>query len=301
MPEDFYREVEPEETRSQARSTTPLQKALWPRSALDFDDLLLQPVDLCDTVEPVREGTASFQLRDDRRVSGHQPAQYLCFSASLHARTCAWSATKISPSTAGAAPTSKTFSTSRRTTGSAIIRLEQNYRSTKTILEAADAMIANNSRRKDKKLWTDAPAAGDRLLRAGDDGDEAELIARTYDRGVSTTTSGANGGLLSHQRPVAEDRRSGATRGRAYTMVDGLRYYNRDEIKDVLATCRSWSTRRRRQPVARHQHARARHRQGRDGRAGSGRARPGRRRPRRAALLGARARTTGRRRSGRSW
>ena len=75
--------------------------------------------------------------------------------AAIH-RNLASSAIPTSRSTSGAAPTCATSSTSRRTSPDAkIVKLEQNYRSTQVILDAASAVIQQNRNRKDKRLWTD--------------------------------------------------------------------------------------------------------------------------------------------------
>ena len=87
-----------------------------------------------------------------------------------------------------------------------VVLLEQNYRSTQTILDAANAVIANNFGRKPKNLWTEA-GSGDRILRfhADDEVDEAQYVAgelaRLHDPGRPPL--GGDGGLLPHQRPVA--------------------------------------------------------------------------------------------------
>ena len=140
------------------------EKALRNANALDFDDLLLEAVRLLRHDDATREAwNRRLELRHDRRVPGHQP-QPVRADAPAHAKrtaTSAWWATRTSPSIAGAAPTSATFSISSATSRAPrTIRLEQNYRSTKNILEAAGAVVANNKERKGKKLWTEA-GAGD--------------------------------------------------------------------------------------------------------------------------------------------
>ena len=93
-----------------------------------------------------------------RRVPGHEPravpALPRCWPPST--ATWRWSATTTRASTRGAARTCATSSTSSATTPIAkVVKLEQNYRSTQTILDAAHAVVSRNEGRKDKKLWTD--------------------------------------------------------------------------------------------------------------------------------------------------
>ena len=119
-----------------------------------------------------------------------------------------------------------------------VVRLEQNYRSTKRILEAANAVIRNNLDRKGKNLWTQADQ-GD-PLRVGDCGDD-----RTEARHIVaaiTETCGTEGLSLSEaavlyrtnaqSRALEEELQRG---GIPYVIVGGIRFYERREIKDLLA------------------------------------------------------------------
>src|SRR6185503_2158127 len=72
-----------------------------------------------------------------------------------------------------------------------VVRLEQNYRSTQVILDAASAVIARNRNRKDKRLYTETPGGSKvQVYRAGDDLDEAEFIARTCRRTIQGSRNG---------------------------------------------------------------------------------------------------------------
>ena len=87
-----------------------------------------------------------------------------------------------------------------------VIRLEQNYRSTKNILEAASAVVANNKERKGKWLWTDS-GAGEliQMYEAPDSENEALYIADTIEKHLATQSAGPRGGAVPHQLPVAPD------------------------------------------------------------------------------------------------
>lgn len=122
-----------------------------------------------------------------------------------------------------------------------IIKLEQNYRSSKNILDAAHAVITKNAQRSDKKLWTDA---GDglpvQLLAVGNERAESEAIIRRIRLGVD---SGQR-----HYRDYAVLYRTNAQSrsieegfvhyGVPYRVVGGVRFYDRKEIKDIMAYLR---------------------------------------------------------------
>lgn len=121
-----------------------------------------------------------------------------------------------------------------------LIRLEQNYRSTSTILSAANALIANNSDRLGKTLWTDGEQ-GDRiaLYAAFNEEDEALFIVREIRSLINQGKRLNEIGILyrsNAQSRVLEEAfmRSGI----AYTIYGGLRFFERSEIKDALAYLR---------------------------------------------------------------
>ena len=121
------------------------------------------------------------------------------------------------------------------------IVLDQNYRSTQHILDAANAVIGNNVLRQDKALWS-ALGPGDKIrrYRAGDERDEATFVANEIatlrrDRGV------APGDVAVFYRTNAQSRaleEALATRGIAYKVVGGTRFYDRREVRDALAYLR---------------------------------------------------------------
>ncbi len=125
--------------------------------------------------------------------------------------------------------------------GCTVIKLEQNYRSTKHILDAAHAIITKNAQRSDKKLWTDA---GDglpvQIMQANGEQGEAEVIIRRVRTAV--------GASLRHYHDFAVLYRTNAQSraveemfiryGVPYRIVGGVRFYDRKEIKDILAYVR---------------------------------------------------------------
>ena len=120
--------------------------------------------------------------------------------------------------------------------------LDQNYRSTQTILDAANAVIANNAARKPKNLWTDA-GRGDRIVRyhAEDEGDEATFIASTarqlHDDDAMNWRELAVLYRTNAQSRVVEEAMMRL--GVPYKVVGGTRFYDRREVKDAMAYLRA--------------------------------------------------------------
>ncbi len=122
------------------------------------------------------------------------------------------------------------------------IVLDQNYRSTQTILDAANAVIANNPDRKDKQLWSEK-GSGDRIVRyhAEDEGDEAIWVARTM-KTLHDERHGIWKDFASFYRTNAQSRvlEEALMRfGIPYKVIGGTRFYDRREVKDAMAYLRS--------------------------------------------------------------
>jgi len=124
--------------------------------------------------------------------------------------------------------------------GTRVVKLEQNYRSTKNILAVADAVIANNQQRKERTLWTEnhagEPAA---VYRGWDEHEEANFVAQTI---LKTRADGVGwDGIAVFYRTNAQSRvlEDALRRARIpYVIVGGVRFYERKEIKDTLAWLR---------------------------------------------------------------
>ena len=123
----------------------------------------------------------------------------------------------------------------------AVIPLEQNYRSTKTILDAANAVIANNVTRVPKELWTEGDAGGPIVrYRAEDEYDEAAWVATEIGR-LREFDGIDYGDVAVFYRTNAQSRALEEELVRAaisYKVVGGTRFYDRREVKDLLAYVR---------------------------------------------------------------
>ncbi len=131
-----------------------------------------------------------------------------------------------------------------------VVKLERNYRSTKTILQAAMAVVSRNRGRLGKRLWTENPV-GSRisLLEAKDERDEARWIAEEIQRLAAAAPAGGSGAVDRRRRDIAVFYRTNAQsraleealrgRGIPYRLIGALKFYERAEIKDVIAYLRA--------------------------------------------------------------
>jgi len=121
--------------------------------------------------------------------------------------------------------------------GAEVVMLEQNYRSSSTILEVANHVIQNNRNRKDKRLWTENPS-GEKIhyYRAKDEYDEARYVANTIIKATDLGVSYSDFAVL--YRTNAQSRNFEEAFIRAsipYKIIGGLKFYERMEVKDIMA------------------------------------------------------------------
>ena len=214
-------------------------KALRDANGLDFDDLLLKTVELFEQSEVVRDRySEKFRyVMVDEYQDTNRP-QYLLIQrlASRHRNLCVVGDPDQSIYKWRGADLKNILDFEHDFPEARIVKLERNYRSTQMILDAASAVIAQNRNRKEKRLYTEQ-AGGARVLyyRAGDDLDEAEFVAQTSRTALREDGDNTVAVLYrtNAQSRTLEDalRRAGI----AYKIIGGVRFYERKEIKDVLA------------------------------------------------------------------
>jgi DNA helicase-2/ATP-dependent DNA helicase PcrA len=217
-------------------------KALKDSSALDFDDLLLKTVDLFEQSERVR-AKYSEQFRFvmvDEYQDTNRP-QYLLIRrlAEVHRNLCVVGDPDQSIYKWRGADLRNILDFEEDFGDATIVKLEQNYRSTQIILDAASAVIGQNRNRKDKQLWTDRKG-GARItyFRGGDELEEADFITRTARAALADDVEATVAVLYrtNAQSRAIEDALM--REGVAYKIVGGVRFYERKEIKDALAYMR---------------------------------------------------------------
>jgi len=122
-----------------------------------------------------------------------------------------------------------------------VIRLEQNYRSTKSILDAANDVIVNNKMRKAKKLWTQNPDGETvKLIKCANDIDEAQTVVNTIAREVRDSRDYKDFAILYRTNAQSRSFEEKLVRSNIpYRIIGGINFYQRKEIKDVLAYLRT--------------------------------------------------------------
>jgi DNA helicase-2/ATP-dependent DNA helicase PcrA len=216
--------------------------ALASAGALDFDDLLLKAVELVESSDRVRRAYAEkfrYILVDEYQDTNRP--QYLLIRrlAEVHRNLCVVGDPDQSIYRWRGADLRNILDFEQDFPDAHIVKLEENYRSTQVILDAATAVISQNQNRKDKRLWT-AQTGGARILyvRAGDEIEEADFITRTV-RDFGRSGAGTAAAVLYRTNAQSRAIEDALMReGVPYRIIGGVRFYERKEIKDALAYLR---------------------------------------------------------------
>lgn len=215
------------------------QRRLQEANAVDFDDIILLTVRLLQEYEDVRDyyqRKFRYVLIDEYQDTNH--LQYLLASllAGRHENICVVGDDDQSIYRFRGATIENILNFENEYQGARLIRLEQNYRSTQCILDAANAVIANNHSRKGKKLWTEN-GQGDRvrIYEASDGVEEANYVANR----ILTDSHGRNYGdfaVLYRMNAQSNALEYALKRnGIPYQVVGGMKFFDRAEVKDMLA------------------------------------------------------------------
>ena len=253
-PQDYFLGSKDPSSERVAHIFKAYQDELRKNNAVDFDDLLLEAVRLLKFSAEVRERYQrryQYVLVDEYQDTNRPQYELMKLMAGEHKNVCAVGDEDQSIYSWRGADIRNILEFEKDFPNARIVRLEQNYRSTQIILEAAGAVVANNIRRKGKKLWTERQ--GGSLIgyyEAPDGENEALFIAdkiqaflrqaqdssETQDRGAAGVAHCAVLYRTNSQSRLVEEalRRYNVS----YTMVGGFSFYERAEIKDLLCYLR---------------------------------------------------------------
>ena len=222
-----------------ARAYKKYQDRLMENNALDFDDIICVTVRLLQEHEDVRQyyqRKFRYVLVDEYQDTNH--VQYLLTSllAGRYENICVVGDDDQSIYRFRGATIENILSFEQQYEGAKVIRLEQNYRSTQSILNAANAVIAHNIGRKGKKLWT-ANSGGDPITvyEAFDEGAEGNFVAGQIIAG-SKGKNFKDYAILYRTNAQSNAMEFALKRnGIPYRVIGGMRFFDRAEIKDMLS------------------------------------------------------------------
>ena len=245
-PQDYYLGSKDPDSERIAHIYKGYKEELRKNNAMDFDDLLLEATRLLKVSAPTREyyqRKYRYILVDEYQDTNRPQYELMKLLAGEQKNVCAVGDEDQSIYSWRGADIRNILEFEQDFPSAKIVRLEQNYRSTQIILEAAGAVVANNIRRKGKKLWTDRQ--GGSLIgyyEAPDGENEALFIAdriQKFLRESADSGDEAHCAVLyrtnSQSRLVEEALRR---YGLGYSMVGGFSFYERAEIKDLLSYLR---------------------------------------------------------------
>ena len=220
------------------------EQKLQLNNALDFDDLLMLSIKLLQENKEVREkyqDRFDYLLVDEYQDTNH--AQYLLtkFLAAKHRNICVVGDADQSIYGWRGADIQNILYFEKDYPDAKVIKLEQNYRSTQIILDAANAVIENNTGRKPKNLWTENKSGADIIyFQAVDERDEARFVIEQL-QNLQRTENKKLGDMAILYRTNTQSRifeEMLIKSGISYNMVGGLKFYERKEIKDIIAYLR---------------------------------------------------------------
>lgn len=209
-------------------------------NALDFDDIILLTVQLfeqCPDVLEHYQHLFKYILVDEYQDTNVMQYRFISLLAKEHKNLCVVGDDDQSIYKFRGATIENILNFETQFPGAAVIRLEQNYRSTQNILNAANGIIAHNTERKGKTLWT-ANGVGEKIIRkeTPDDLAEATYVVKTISDNVAKGARFSDHAVLyrtnAQSGPI---ERNLARAGIPYRIVGGLKFYDRKEVKDIIS------------------------------------------------------------------
>jgi DNA helicase-2/ATP-dependent DNA helicase PcrA len=242
-PQEVYLQSNDPKTERVAQIYAEYRKELLKANALDFDDLLLEAVRLLKASSEVREyynRRFQYVMIDEYQDTNRPQYELMRLLAGSHHNICAVGDEDQSIYSWRGADIRNILEFENDFPEAKIVRLEQNYRSTQNILQAASAMVANNLKRKGKNLWTDRQGGAKIGYYEAPDGENEALFAADYIakylRQAADDGETPRAAILyrtnSQSRLFEEAMRRYQLK---YHVVGGFSFYERAEIKDLIS------------------------------------------------------------------
>lgn len=219
------------------------QALLEASNAFDFDDLLLESVRLLRHSDPTRAELHEryrYLLIDEYQDTNRPQYELMTLLAGAHHNVCVVGDEDQSIYSWRGADIRNILDFEKDFPSAKVVRLEQNYRSTKRILAAAGGVVAHNLDRKGKNLWVEGEEGAPVLLyHASDSDDEARFAARYVDRYLNEHPDRRAAILYRANWQSRQIEESLRHIDRGYKVVGGVSFYQRAEVKDVVAYLKS--------------------------------------------------------------
>ena len=223
-----------------SRAYTTYQKRLEDADAMDFDDLINKVVELfkkCPDVLEYYQNRFRYLMVDEYQDTNHAQYTFVRMLAEKSGNLCVVGDDDQSIYTFRGATIENILSFENTFQNATVIRLEQNYRSTQNILDAANAVIEHNTERKGKTLWTqNGTGAMIHLHTAENETDEAERITKIILDGVAAGRKFSDYAVLYRMNSQSLTfERNFAKSGVPHRIIGGTRFYERREIREMIA------------------------------------------------------------------
>lgn len=219
------------------------QTKLENNNALDFDDIIMKTVELFRENEDVLsyyQRKFNYILVDEYQDTNGAQYNLIKTLAYAHKNLCVVGDDDQSIYGWRGADIKNILEFEKDYESTKVIKLEQNYRCTKKILDAANYVIANNEKRKNKKLWTENEAGESiKLYKGNNDKDEAIFIAETIKSSINQGASSKDFAVLYRTNAMSRILEEVfMNKGISYKLIGGLKFYDRKEVKDIIAYLR---------------------------------------------------------------
>lgn len=220
------------------------QRTLETNNAMDFDDMILKTIDIFKEYPEVLEYYQErflYIMVDEYQDTNKAQFEFVRLLAQRYGNLCVVGDDDQSIYSFRGADISNILNFEKNYKGCKVIKLEENYRSTQNILNAANGIIQNNRGRKGKRLWT-SNGDGEKVFRytAGDQNDEAYFITQSISAAVRQGKyKYSDFTILYRINALSQNLESAFTRrGIPYRVYGGLKFFDRKEIKDIIAYLR---------------------------------------------------------------